>query len=211
MYIDVDMKSRKYDMSARAQAKVATRDAILTACIDTFAAERSFAVTLAAVAQRAGVTVKTVMRHFGSREALLDAAWSRAYEEVVAERTPPSGDRQAALAVLIAHYERRGDIVLAMLAAEEDDPRAQRMGDWGRLSHRGWVDEVFGRDLPDEPAERARLTDVLVVATDVYAWKLLRLDRGLAVEDVHDRMLLMTGAILGTPEELPRGEERGKA
>jgi hypothetical protein len=40
------------------------------------------------------------------------------------------------------------------------------------------------------------LVDVLVVATDVYAWKLLRLDRGLSVDDVTDRMLLMTEAVL---------------
>ena len=34
----------------------------------------------------------------------------------MAERTPPSDDPEAALKVLIAHYERRGDMVLAMLA-----------------------------------------------------------------------------------------------
>ena len=47
-----------------------------------------------------------------------------------------------------------------------------------------------------KPTTRCRLVDVLVVATDVYAWKLLRLDRGLSVDDVADRMLLMTEALL---------------
>ena len=64
----MDMKSRKYDMGARQQAKTATRDAIIKAAIDTFMAERSFAITLPAVAERAEVTVKTVLRHFGSRD-----------------------------------------------------------------------------------------------------------------------------------------------
>jgi hypothetical protein len=41
-----------------------------------------------------------------------------------------------------------------------------------------------------------RLIDVLVVATDVYAWKLMRLDRGLSVDEVRDRMLFMTDALL---------------
>ena len=40
MYLLMDMKSRKYDMGARQQAKTATRDAIITAAIDTFMAER---------------------------------------------------------------------------------------------------------------------------------------------------------------------------
>jgi AcrR family transcriptional regulator len=199
MYIPMDMKARKYDMSARQEAKSATRDAIINAAIDTFMAERSFAITLASVAERAGVTVKTVLRHFGSREALIDTAWSQLYDEVAVERTPPPGDPEAALDVLIAHYELRGDMVLTTLATEDADPRTRRMNDRGRLAHRGWVEEVFGARLPSHPPERSRLIDVLVVATDVYSWKLLRLDRGLSVADVRDRMLLMTEAIMAAP------------
>ncbi len=195
MYIAMDMKSRKYDMGARQQAKTATRGAIIEAAINAFMAERSFAITLPAVAQGADVTVKTVLRHFGSREALIDAAWSEAFDVVMAERKPPPDDPDAALHVLIAHYERRGDMVLAMLA-DENDPRAARMNSAGRLAHREWVEEVFADRLPDRTAERTRLIDVLVVATDVYAWKLLRLDREMSVDDVHDRMLLMTDAVL---------------
>jgi AcrR family transcriptional regulator len=189
------MKTRKYDMGTRQLAKTATRDAIINAAIDTFMAERSFAITLPAVAERANVTVKTVLRHFGSRDALVDAAWAQAYDEVMAERTPPPGDVGAALQLLIAHYERRGEVVLAMLA-DDSDPRAIRSNDTGRLAHREWVEQVFADRLPGRLDERARLVDVLVVATDVYAWKLLRLDRGLSVDDVTDRMLLMTEALL---------------
>jgi AcrR family transcriptional regulator len=194
MYLGVDMKTRKYDMGTRQLAKTATRDAIINAAIDTFMAERSFAITLPAVAERANITVKTVLRHFGSREALVDAAWAQAYDEVMAERTPPD-DVGAALQLLIAHYERRGEVVLAMLA-DDSDPRAIRSNDTGRLAHREWVEQVFADRLPGRLNERARLIDVLVVATDVYAWKLLRLDRGLSVDDVTDRMLLMTEALL---------------
>jgi AcrR family transcriptional regulator len=195
MYIAMDMKSRKYDMSGRQQAKCETRGAIVQAAIDTFMAERSFAITLPAVAERAGVTVKTVLRHFGSRDALIEAAWSRAFDDVMAERVPPPGDPEAALKVLIAHYERRGDVVLAMLA-DESDPRAARMNNAGQLGHREWVEDVFADRLPERTAARARLIDVLVVATDVYAWKLLRIDRGLSVDDVYDRMSLMTESLM---------------
>jgi len=197
LYIAVIMKARTYDMSARQQGKNATRDAIVKAAIDTFMAERSFAITLPAIAERANVTVKTVLRHFGSRDSLIEAAWTQAYNDVMAERTTPPGDVGAALQVLIAHYEGRGDVVLAMLA-DENDPRAARMNDTGRLAHREWVEQVFTDRLPEQPEERSRLIDVLVVATDVYAWKLLRLDRGLSVEDVADRMSLMIEALLDT-------------
>jgi predicted acylesterase/phospholipase RssA len=62
------------------------------------------------------------------------------------------------------------------------------------------VEDVFADRLPEQTAQRCRLIDVLVVATDVYAWKLLRLDRGLSVDDVGDRMLLMTEAILAATD-----------
>jgi AcrR family transcriptional regulator len=199
MYIAMDMKTRTYDMSARQQAKCATRDAIVKAAIDTFMAERTFAITLPAVAERADVTVKTVLRHFGSRDALVEAAWKQAYGEVMAERRPPPDDCEAAMDGLLAHYERRGSVVLAMLA-DENDPRAARMTSAGRLAHREWVEEVFADRLPQRSDARSRFVDVLVVATDVYAWKLLRLDRELSVDEVRDRMLLMTDALLAEAE-----------
>jgi AcrR family transcriptional regulator len=206
MYIAVDMKKRTYDMGTRQRAKDSTRDAIVRATIDAFMAERSFAITLPTIAERAKVTVKTVLRHFGSREAVIEAAWAQAYDEVMAERTPPPGDLEGALKVLIAHYERRGSIGLVMLA-DENDPRAVRMNSAGRLAHREWVEEVFADRLPEQAAARTRLVDVLVVATDLYAWKLLRIDRGLSVDDVHDRMLLMTEALLAATDLAQVAEE----
>ena len=199
MYIAVDMKSRSYDMRTRQLAKAATRDAIIDAAIDTFEAERTFSVTLPAIAERADVTVKTLLRHFGNRDALIDAAWQRLFDDIRAEREPPPDDPAAALDVLIEHYERRGTMVLATLAQEDSDSRAERMNNVGRLGHRAWVEAVFGSRLPEQKAERERLIDVLVVATDVYTWKLLRQDRGLSVSDVSDRMLLMTEALLSVP------------
>jgi AcrR family transcriptional regulator len=199
MYSAVDMKKRSYDMRTRGVATAATHDAIINSAIDTFAAERSFAITLGPVADRAGVTVKTVLRHFGSRDALIEAAYTRVYSDVLAERAALPGDRDAALRTLIGHYERRGHVILGVLAEEDEDPRAQRICDAGRIDHRAWVEEVFGAWLPERRDQRWRLIDALVVATDVYSWKLLRVDRGLTVDEVHDRMHLMTDAILAAP------------
>lgn len=203
MYISMDMKRRSYEMRARKDTTEATYNAIVQAALDSVAAKRSLSVTLGSVADRAGVTVKTVLRHFGSRDALIDAAWSRALHDVVLERSAPPGDHEGALTVLIEHYELRGDMVLGLLAEEDEDPRARQICDSGRLGHRGWVADVFGPELPAEAVERSRLVDALAVATDVYGWKLLRRDRGLSVDEVRDRMLLMTSAILAAPAKSP--------
>jgi AcrR family transcriptional regulator len=208
MYIAMDMKARSYDMSTRSEAKSATRDAIIKAAVDTFVTERSWAITLPVVADRAGVTVKTVLRHFGNREGLIDAACSQSFQETAAERAP-TGDAEVALSLLIAHYERRGDVALILSNAGDDDARLRGMADSGRLLHRGWVEEVFSARLPESRSERSRVIDVLVVATDVYAWKLLRRDRGLSVENVRDRLHFMIEAILAEhPSTRGSGAER---
>jgi hypothetical protein len=60
------------------------------------------------------------------------------------------------------------------------------------------VQEVFapyvaGADDPEE------LTDLLVVATDVYTWKLLRRDRGLGRDRTERRMRHLVDRILDLP------------
>ncbi|MBI2698427.1 TetR/AcrR family transcriptional regulator [Mycobacterium gordonae] len=193
---DYVVKKRGYEMRARKDAADATHEAILQATIDCFVTEQSVAITLNTIAERAGVTVKTVMRHFGSRESVIASAWARVHEDILIERVPPREDPDRALEVLLEHYERRGDMVLGVLREEDFDPRARLMCDRGRVEHRKWVTEVFSGQLPDDAAERARLVDALVVATDLYTWKLLRRDRKLTTEEVRNRMQFMTNAIL---------------
>ena len=198
MYIAMDMKSRKYDMGTRQQAKTATRDAIIKAAIDTFMAERSFAITLPAVAERADVTVKTVLRHFGSREALIDAAWSQAYDDVMAERTPPPDDADGGTGCAHrplraagrdrARHARRGE--RPSRSADEQTRDGSHIATGWRRSSRAGFPRIAARSPVDRrPRRRHRR----------LRWKLLRLDRGLSVDDVHDRMLLMTEALLAEP------------
>ncbi len=82
-----------------------------------------------------------------------------------------------------------------MLARERTDARAAAVTTGGKRLHRSWVETVFADRLPDGD-EREALVDLLVVATDVYAWKLLHLDRALPAEVVVARMRTMTDAVL---------------
>ena len=79
-------------MGARAQAVDATRRRIMDALI-ALAGERPFAeVTLDAVAERAGVSVQTVLRQFGSRDGLFAEAMDAAMVDAEDERRTPPGD-----------------------------------------------------------------------------------------------------------------------
>ncbi len=195
------MKStRGYRMTTRRQAVDATRRRILVAVRDLAYDDLDFEPTLDAVADRAGVSVQTVLRHFDTRQALLAAAVDAATADIVAERRPPAPDVDTALATLLEHYELRGDFVLAMLARERTSPPIAALADRGKREHRDWVETVFAAALPASPPARDALVDQLVVATDVYAWKLLRRDRGHDVPTVIARMRAMTDALTAHPQ-----------
>jgi AcrR family transcriptional regulator len=183
-------------MTARARAVEATRTAILDAIVE-LATERVFSeISLDVVAVRAGVSVQTVLRHFGSRDGLIDAGVLHAQQTVEAERRTPHGDVSQAVRVIVDHYEQRGSSVLLMLSQEPTDPRVVRINDHGRALHRAWVEEVFVPLLPTREPERAAGVDLLVVATDVYTWKLLRLDRGLTRAQAQQRIERLVRAVL---------------
>ena len=187
-------EKRAYTMRARAAAKDATRDRILRSFRDLAKERMTIEITLDDVAERASTTVQTVLRHFRSRDGLFDAALAVATVEVEEQKRAPVGDTAAALRAIVDHYDDQGDFVVRLLA-QEDDERIQRIVGPGKAQHRRWVQEVFAPQLALSSDTEA-LTDALVVATDVYAWKLLRRDRGLDRDTTEHRMRGLVEAVL---------------
>ena len=63
---------RTYRMRARAEAAEQTRLRIIGAAIELAFEKPVAAITLPVIAERASVSVQTVLRQFGSREALIE-------------------------------------------------------------------------------------------------------------------------------------------
>jgi AcrR family transcriptional regulator len=191
-------------MTARADAAAQTRRRIVRAAFELSNEKLSLEIVLAEVAERAGVSVQTILRHFGSRDGLFEAVAAFAREEVAEERAAPVGDVAAAVKVIFEHYETRGDMVLRLLGQEFGDERVRMVTEQGRGMHREWVERVFGPQLAlRAEADRDGLVDLLVVATDVYTWKLLRRDRGLDRAQAQARVRHLVDAVLASA-----GEER---
>jgi AcrR family transcriptional regulator len=191
-----NMKSkRSYTMGARAEAMAETRRRILQAVRDLAYETLNLNPTLEMVAAQAGVSVQTVLRHFGDREDLFGAALDAATTDVVAEREAPAGDVAAAVGIIVAHYESRGDFIIHVLGHERDNERFARVTGPGRGLHRKWVADVFAPQMRGR-ADAEQLTDLLVVATDVYTWKLLRRDRGLSRSGTESRIRQLIDAVL---------------
>ncbi len=189
--------TRSYAMTTRAAAVDETKRRILNSTLALSSEKLTLQIMLADVAERADVTTKTILRHFGSREGLLDAATVRARAEIARERIAPVGDVAAAVAIVVDHYEERGDWVIRLLGQEHSDARVQDVMEIGRRVHRDWVRDTFRPQLDGlTGADRQAAADLLAVATDVYTWKLLRRDRGLSRADTENRMRVLTHAIV---------------
>ena len=197
------MNNRSYRMTARAAATAATGERILGAAVELFYERPTDQIVLTEVAARAGVTVQTVLRRFGSKEGLFAAAGEWERTRISAEREVRPDDPAYAVASLVEHYEAVGAGVLRMLAAEESSPAIAEVVANGRSLHRTWCTESFPSALDQLSGEdRDRRLAQIVAVTDVYTWKLLRLDSGLGPDQTRIAIAELLGPLL-TPSGDP--------
>jgi AcrR family transcriptional regulator len=169
---------RPYVMKARAAAAAATRERILASTRDLLLRHSFDEMTIEAIAAGAGTTVRTVLRIFSSKEQLFAEALHSLGPLGQAPVTP--GDIGAMVSGTYDFYEKIGDTVIRWLADEPHLPAMREHLNTGRRHLRIWVGEAFAPALARrQGAERRQLHDALIIAFDVYTWKLLRRDFGL--------------------------------
>lgn len=175
-------KKRAYRMGARAEAAEETKRRILEAVIELHMERYFDQVSLDDVAERAGVTVQTVLRRFDNKERLIEAASEVVRGRVSDQRNEaPVGDVAGAVENLVDHYEEWGESVLRLLAQEDRIPAFRKTTDAGRAMHYEWVERTFAPFLAERDGpSRKRLLAELVAVCDVYVWKILRRDLGLS-------------------------------
>lgn len=171
------MTTRSYQMGARAQAVARTREAIMRATIERFLQAGMDGLILDDIASAAGVTVQTILRHFGSKDGLVSATVDFARADVLRARSVEHVEGvPAALEKLLAAYETWGDLNWQLLRNEARDPTIHALLVEARTTHRSWLARVFAAQL-SRGSKQHRL-DLLFAATDFYVWKLYRRDRG---------------------------------
>lgn len=187
--------TRTYDMTNRAKQAAETTERIMDAAERLLATRPVGEATLRAIADGAGVTVQTVLRHMGSRDGCFEAVGRRLQERVERQRGHSvPGNAEAAIDDLLEHYEVDGRLVLNLLGQEGGgDPIAVRAAEEGRTYHRVWVERCFGPALARDDEEAI---DALVAATDIYVWKLLRLDLGRSAAESRSVIARLVRAVL---------------
>lgn len=191
-------------MTARARSVAETGERILDAARERFSRMAFDDVTLKDIAGDSEVSVQTVIRRFGSKENLFTLLGEREGARIRAEREPLSPDgvtMETAVETLVGHYERDGEMVLNLLAQESRFPLIAEAVSAGRKEHERWVEKHFpslfaGTGDPD----RKLKIEAAIAATDLYVWKLLRLDRGLSRSETEKTIVSLLGGLA------PKGE-----
>ncbi len=190
---------RAYVLRSRAVSAQTTRRSILEAGVSELRARRVSDVRLEDIAARAGVTVQTILRIFGTKARLVETVWDRERDRILAQRhTAAPGDLPGSIRALFDHYEEMGDLVIHNLAEEAHLPDMKAWLMRGRKAHRRSMQRQFAPFLAQRGAgERRMRVDCLVAACDVYTWKLLRRDLGRTRREAENVVLKMVSAILG--------------
>ena len=167
-------------MGVRAVSATANGESILAAARRLFGERRYDQVSLDDIAAQAGVTERTVVRRFGSKELLFQAAGAERAASIRRTRDEvPAGDIGKAVKLLVATYEDWGDEVLHLLSQERGLAGVTNTIEAGRKYHAAWVERAFSPMLRKlSPAVRRRRLGQLVGVTDIYYWKVLRRDVG---------------------------------
>ena len=174
-----DMKAaRSYASPLRAEQMEQTRHRILEAVAEVLADEEVEEVTVPAVAERARVSVRTVYRHFPTKEALFDgfAEWAEQHLRLALHSYPDTLEGIIEMApALYRTYDENEPLIRALLSKRGQEIRLRTRRRRLRAYEKGMAELLAGL----EPDERRRASAVVYLLISAPGWHALRSQSGL--------------------------------
>ena len=189
------------EVDGRIARRERNRDAVVDA-IMLLVESGELEPNIAQVAEVAGVSERSIFRHFESRDALVAAVIERQLEMVrgLLHPIPPDGPVGQRARALVAERARLYEAItpmrrVALRVAERSEQVADKLAEarlWGRTE----LEQVFAPELDElGPAERRDLVAGLSTVASWEAWNVLRAHEGCSVSRaraITERLLLRT-------------------
>jgi TetR/AcrR family transcriptional regulator, regulator of autoinduction and epiphytic fitness len=192
-------------IDGRAARAARTRDAIVEATV-ALVEEGDLRPTAPRIAERAGVSVRSVFQHFDDLPALHTAVVQRVVERLAGlvnpvdpalplrQRIDAFARNRAALLEAVAPFRRAGAVHGPFA------PELRQAMTEGSAFLRQEVERAFAPELAAAPdGERRELLDALAVATSWGAWDVLRSESGDAPERARAVVVRTLTALLAAP------------
>ncbi len=180
-----------------------TRDAVVEALL-ALLDEGELSPTAERVAQRAGVSERSIFQHFGDREALFEAAGRRQYDRVVPTLRPvdpalPLDERlDAFVEQRCGLFEQVKGVRRAALLKEHE---SESIAAWLTAARRAKaieVERVFAGEIAAIPrAKRKTALAAMVAAAAWTSFENLRIQQALAPEEACAAMRTALAALIG--------------
>ncbi|MFO0748886.1 MAG: helix-turn-helix domain-containing protein [Myxococcota bacterium] len=163
--------------SLRDRQTVATRDLILDSAVDLLGTDGAFEFSFAAIARKAGVAVRTIYRHFPTRDALFGAMSQRVNDRVGLAELPEGADAMAALPeALFAAFDRNEALVLAQMQTQAGREVRTR----ARSRRIAKIKEVVEQEAPAcTPEARRRMAGVVTCLLSANIWHRMKTELGM--------------------------------
>ncbi len=184
--------------TARAQR---TRDAIVEACVG-LVASGELRPTAPRIAERAGVSVRSVFQHFDDLETLFALVAERAMMSLAGLVHPIDPDLPLATRIEL-FATQRADLLEALTPIRRAagvhapfSPAIQARVTAGHAFLRAELENVFGRELDADPDRREVLLDMLDIGASWSSWDELRTLAGRSIEEASTVVAAMLRAVL---------------
>jgi AcrR family transcriptional regulator len=166
------MSSTPVTSSLREAHKALTQERIVDAALALFEAEDPDSLTLARVAHAAGVTERTIYRHFATRDELIHASWARMNQQL---SNPPAPDSAAALVAHPRHmfpeFEARAALIRAVVWTKQG--RELRLS--GNAQRKSRIRKAVREARPElDEAAATRLCAVVQLLSSSLAWSSMK-------------------------------------
>jgi AcrR family transcriptional regulator len=180
----------------RQRHKDATRTIILRAAADIIASRGIHAFTVQEVADRAGVSHRSVYRYFPTREALVEGLYGFAEEMALTwaqSLTPILEDAPRLSMNMFAYFDREPNVIRASVLARLTTGYQPKARIRRTKSFEGGVRRLASNL---DPAEFRRIFAVLRLLASSDAWLVFREDFGLRGEDMTEAVSWAIGVLL---------------